>query len=168
MVKAAAPNVGRSTSHRPRHEHPDHPAGAAAGVPSRRREPSRTAGPLEQRGQGTRFRCAALNMCIVLVGSAGSGNVTEQEFLDAAAMIETVVDQVLDVRPPQRVTSRQPGRRPVLCRRRRPPPSRRPVSTEPAHVVGTRLGRRAPHPIRPRCKVRERRVDDDLPPIRQR
>jgi hypothetical protein len=39
-----------------------------------------------------------LNMCIVLVGSAGSGNVTGQEFLDAAAMIETVVDQVLDIR----------------------------------------------------------------------
>jgi hypothetical protein len=37
-------------------------------------------------------------MCIVLVGSAGSGNVTGQECLDVAAMIETVVDQVLDVR----------------------------------------------------------------------
>ena len=37
-------------------------------------------------------KLARTNVCIILVGSAGSGNVTGQEFLDAAAMIETVVD----------------------------------------------------------------------------
>ena len=168
MVKVAAPNVGRSTSHRAQHEHPDHPARAAPGVPGRRREPSRTAGPLEQRGQGIRCRRATINMCTVLVGSAGSGNVTGQEFLDAAATIETVVDRVPDVRvsPTRDVeAARTPtsSGRPFALHR-----AGGPVSTEPAHVVGTRLRRRAPHPIRPRCKVGDRRVDDDFPPLRQR